>query len=288
MTAGISGASEFEDQVSGGKMRVLAVSTDEPVKVGGKEAPTIRDAGFDVVVENWRGVVAPPDILPAERTAMVAALDRLHASPEWEKALERNGWTDFYKPGDEFTRFLAAENRARRPHHRRPGARGVSEPARRDWAGPRAWGLILLGVAVAVLVATTAIRSPEGYAATGPRFVPLLVGVALLLLALLFLARTIVRPDIDLAERAAREGEVTEWRDADRRARRPARLRAAAASRWATCSPPRSSSRPSPALLGSRSPLRDALVGIALALLLFVAFTEFLGVDLPPGLTPIT
>ena len=111
VTAGISGASEFEDQVSGGKMRVLAVSTEEPVRVGGKEAPTIRDAGFDVVVENWRGVVAPPDILPAERTAMVAALDRLHASPEWEKALERNGWTDFYKPGDEFTRFLAAENR---------------------------------------------------------------------------------------------------------------------------------------------------------------------------------
>jgi putative tricarboxylic transport membrane protein len=111
VTAGISGASEFEDQVSGGKMRVLAVSTDEPVRVGGKEAPTIRDAGFDVVVENWRGVVAPPDILPAERTAMVAALDRLHASPEWEEALERNGWTDFYKPGDEFTRFLAAENR---------------------------------------------------------------------------------------------------------------------------------------------------------------------------------
>jgi putative tricarboxylic transport membrane protein len=111
VTAGISGASEFEDQVSGGKMRVLAVSTDRPVRVGGKEAPTIRDAGFDVVVENWRGVVAPPDILPAERAAMVAALDRLHGSPEWQQALERNGWTDFYKPGDEFTRFLAAENR---------------------------------------------------------------------------------------------------------------------------------------------------------------------------------
>ena len=31
VTAGISGASEFEDQVEGGKMRVLAVSTAEPV-----------------------------------------------------------------------------------------------------------------------------------------------------------------------------------------------------------------------------------------------------------------
>jgi putative tricarboxylic transport membrane protein len=110
VSAGISGASEFEDQVKAGKMRVLAVSTEEPVTVGGEEAPTIRDSGFDVVVENWRGVVAPPDILPAERAAMVRALERLHAAPAWSEALERNGWTDFFKPGDEFTRFLDSEN----------------------------------------------------------------------------------------------------------------------------------------------------------------------------------
>ncbi len=110
VSAGISGASEFEDQIAGGKMRVLAVSTEEPVDVGGKQAPTIRDSGFEVVVENWRGVVAPPDILPAERDAMVAALERLHATPGWRDALERNGWTDFFRPGDEFTRFLESEN----------------------------------------------------------------------------------------------------------------------------------------------------------------------------------
>jgi putative tricarboxylic transport membrane protein len=32
VSAGISGASEFEDQIAGGKMRVLAVSTEEPVE----------------------------------------------------------------------------------------------------------------------------------------------------------------------------------------------------------------------------------------------------------------
>jgi putative tricarboxylic transport membrane protein len=110
VAAGISGASEFEDQVDAGKMRVLAVSTAESVDVGGERAPTIREAGFDVVVENWRGVVAPPDILPAERAAMVDALERLHDAPGWDEALERNGWTDFFKPGDEFTAFLESEN----------------------------------------------------------------------------------------------------------------------------------------------------------------------------------
>ena len=93
-----------------GKMRVLAVSTAEPVQVGGKEAPTIRDAGFDVVVENWRGVVAPPDILPPSATRWSTRCERVHDTPEWKEALERNGWTDFFKPGDEFTAFLRDED----------------------------------------------------------------------------------------------------------------------------------------------------------------------------------
>ena len=41
-------------------------------------------------------------------------------------------------------------------------------------------------------------------------------------------------------------------------------------------------------LLSSRSPLRDVLVGIGSRCRSSSPFTEFLGVDLPPGLTPIT
>jgi putative tricarboxylic transport membrane protein len=35
---------------------------------------------------------------------------RMHGTPAWEEALERNGWNDFFKPGDEFTAFLEDEN----------------------------------------------------------------------------------------------------------------------------------------------------------------------------------
>jgi len=41
-------------------------------------------------------------------------------------------------------------------------------------------------------------------------------------------------------------------------------------------------------ILGSRAPIRDLVAGFAIAVVLFVAFTQFLGVDLPAGLTPIT
>jgi putative tricarboxylic transport membrane protein len=109
--AGVSGVSEFSDQVEAGKMRVLAVSTAQPLQVGGKEAKTLKDQGLDVEITNWRGVVAPPDIKPAERDAAIKAITKLHDSPEWKAALKKNGWTDFFKPGDEFRSYMDSETK---------------------------------------------------------------------------------------------------------------------------------------------------------------------------------
>jgi putative tricarboxylic transport membrane protein len=108
--AGVSGASEFADQVEAGKMRVLAVSGEEPVEVGGTQAKTIKEQGYDVVLTNWRGIVAPPGLDEAGRAELVAAFTALRESPEWKEALERNGWQDAFLPGDEFGAFLHSEN----------------------------------------------------------------------------------------------------------------------------------------------------------------------------------
>ena len=108
--AGISAISEWAEQVEAGKMRVLAVSTAEPLKVAGKEIKTLKEQGLDVEITNWRGVVAPPDIKPAERDAAIAAMEKLHDSPEWKALLEKNEWTDFFKTGDAFDDYLKTEN----------------------------------------------------------------------------------------------------------------------------------------------------------------------------------
>jgi putative tricarboxylic transport membrane protein len=109
--AGVSGVSEFADQVDAGKMRVLAVSTAKPVPVAGKPAKTLKDQGLDVEITNWRGVVAPPDIKPADRDAAIKAITKLHDSAEWQAALKKNGWTDFFKPGDEFRSYMDSETK---------------------------------------------------------------------------------------------------------------------------------------------------------------------------------
>src|SRR5215217_3982183 len=55
--AGVSGVSEFADQVQAGKLRALAVSGDKALDVGGKTVKPIKDQGIDVVMTNWRGIV---------------------------------------------------------------------------------------------------------------------------------------------------------------------------------------------------------------------------------------
>jgi len=106
-SAGVSSASEFADQVEAGKMRILAVSSDAAVE--GIDAPTIKDSGTDVVLSNWRGVMAAPDIKPEEETAIVAMIQGMHDGPAWTEALESNAWEDLFLPGGEFKTFLQEE-----------------------------------------------------------------------------------------------------------------------------------------------------------------------------------
>jgi len=106
--AGVSGVSEFADQIAAGKMRLLAVSSDG-VKVDGKPAPTIKDQGLDVELTNWRGGVGPPGLSAADQQKAVAWVRRLHDSPQWRQALQRFAWTDAFSSGSQFKQFLSSE-----------------------------------------------------------------------------------------------------------------------------------------------------------------------------------
>jgi putative tricarboxylic transport membrane protein len=108
VTAGVSGYSEFADQVDAGKMRLLALSSDKPVE--GIDGPTLTEQGYDIVLPNWRGVVAPPDITAEDQEAIIAMIEDMRDSPQWERALEQNGWSDFFKTGDEFAAFIEEED----------------------------------------------------------------------------------------------------------------------------------------------------------------------------------
>jgi putative tricarboxylic transport membrane protein len=108
---GFSGVGEFEGQLSSGELRLLAVSGEERLEGDGiSEAPTLTEAGIDLVFTNWRGVFAPPGISEARRDELIAMLEEMHDTPEWQQALEDNGWIDEFKTGDDFTQFLEEQD----------------------------------------------------------------------------------------------------------------------------------------------------------------------------------
>jgi putative tricarboxylic transport membrane protein len=109
--AGVSGLSEFVDQIDAGKMRLLAVSAPVEIEVAGQRPRTLRDQGVDLEMTNWRALVAPPGLSAAERERITGWVQKVVDSPEWRKNLERYDWTPFVKVGAELDDFVASEQR---------------------------------------------------------------------------------------------------------------------------------------------------------------------------------
>ncbi|MDX1202005.1 tripartite tricarboxylate transporter substrate binding protein [Sinorhizobium medicae] len=107
VTAGISGYGEFESQVKAGTLRLLAVSSAE--RIEGIDAPTLKESGVDVVVENWRMVAAAPGLTDEQKTAVEADVEKLTKSAGWQEVLKTKGWQDTYLAGDAFEQQLAKD-----------------------------------------------------------------------------------------------------------------------------------------------------------------------------------
>jgi len=100
VTAGISGVGEFLPQAQSGALRILAISTDTPWP--GTDAPTLKAAGYDVAVMNWRMVAAAPGLSDEQKAAVTADIDKLAHSAAWKAVLEQKGWADTYLSGADF------------------------------------------------------------------------------------------------------------------------------------------------------------------------------------------
>lgn len=106
--AGISGVGEYAEQVKAGKLRALAVSGEEPSPAL-PDTPTLQESGLDLVLTNWRGVVAPGDIDEAKADELVTLMEDLHGTDAWAQTLEENDWQDAFLAGDEFEALLTDE-----------------------------------------------------------------------------------------------------------------------------------------------------------------------------------
>ena len=143
--------------------------------------------------------------------------------------------------------------------------------------------LVVVGLGIVALVGATQVGPGAGYVAVGPVVMPTIIGLGLFGLGMLLLVRATARPDLDLARRVAAEAAASEWRT-------PVLTLGALVAYAAALGPvgyilATSAFLPIAAsILGSRRPVRDLIVAVVLSVVVFIGFTEFLGVRLPAGL----
>ncbi len=98
---------EFRGMADAGEIRVLAVASEERAP-NYPDAPTLKELGFDVVIENMKGWVVPaatPD------DAVKTLHDRFRQAmqtPTWQRFLTHAGDTDGYLPGPQFQAAMDA------------------------------------------------------------------------------------------------------------------------------------------------------------------------------------
>lgn len=118
-------------QIDAGSVRVLGVSSADRVET--LDAPTLREHGIDVELENWKILVAPPGISRDEQDHLEQATAAMARSKTWRDALERYRWTDRLLMGPSLHEFLDQEEARWRTMVRKFGAGTTAASQRTDW-----------------------------------------------------------------------------------------------------------------------------------------------------------
>jgi putative tricarboxylic transport membrane protein len=107
VTAGISGYGEYEGQIKAGKLRAIGISS--PQRLKSADVPTLKEQGVDVVITNWRSVVAPPGLSAEQTKTLADTVEKMVKSDAWKEVLKQKGWDDAYLARDAFAAFLKQE-----------------------------------------------------------------------------------------------------------------------------------------------------------------------------------
>jgi putative tricarboxylic transport membrane protein len=100
--AGISGYSEFAEELASGKLRAIGVSSKRTVF----GIPSIREQGLDVDMANWRGVFTGQNVPEARQAEMLEAVKAATGHESWQKTLKQNHWESSLLSGPSLASFI--------------------------------------------------------------------------------------------------------------------------------------------------------------------------------------
>jgi len=107
-----SGIGESLAQIEAKTVRALAVTS--PARLGGllKDVPTVKEAGINTTYEVWRGVLGVPGMSKEAQAWWSKTLKSMVGTKTWKESLEKLQWLDAYAGSEDFTKFLADEQKS--------------------------------------------------------------------------------------------------------------------------------------------------------------------------------
>ena len=102
-------AAEVFPHVAAGKLRILAVLSDERIK-GFENVPTAKERGLDISIGTWRGLAVPKNTPPEVVAALRAMTARTVQEPSLREALEKQNMGYAYADGDAFGAVMARDH----------------------------------------------------------------------------------------------------------------------------------------------------------------------------------
>ena len=103
----ISSYADLLDNEKAGKIRILGATAS--ARIPGTTTKTLKEQGVNLVLENWRGLILPPNTSAAGKALVVRALDIVNNSASFKAYLTDQKAYSFFLPGAKFVTWLKAE-----------------------------------------------------------------------------------------------------------------------------------------------------------------------------------
>jgi putative tricarboxylic transport membrane protein len=104
-----TGTGESLAQLQAGTVRALAVTSPERRTGVLKDVPTVKESGYNVTYEVWRGIFGPPGMSKEAQDWWAVNLKKMSESKTWKDSLATLQWEPAYADAAAFTKFLADE-----------------------------------------------------------------------------------------------------------------------------------------------------------------------------------
>jgi putative tricarboxylic transport membrane protein len=105
----VNSASSIASAQAAGTIRTLAIAAPQRLPGTLAKLPTAKEAGFPMVADNWRLLIAPKGLNPAQVAYWDNAFKMLTQSKEWNDDLAAAQMTNSYRNSVETTKYIAEE-----------------------------------------------------------------------------------------------------------------------------------------------------------------------------------